>query len=55
MKFNYPILAILFIDGDHSALCSALLAGLFDADVSDIGEVTQGLQLLDTQYMKRLV
>lgn len=46
----YQVLAILFVDGDHSTFCSTLLAGLFDADVSDIREVTQSLQLLDTKH-----
>lgn len=36
----------MFVDGDHPALCSTLFAGLFDADVSDIREITQVLQLL---------
>ena len=40
------ILAVLLVNGDDPALQGALFVGLFDADVSNLWEVTQGLQLL---------
>ena len=55
LKRNYQILAILFVDGDHPTLCSTLPAGPVDADVGDIREVTQGLQLLDEQHNKQFL
>lgn len=45
---GYQILAVLLVDGDHAALGGALLAGLLDADVGDVGKVAQQLQLLRT-------
>lgn len=50
---SYQVLPILLIDGDQPALCGAFFAGLFDADVSDIMEVAQCLQLLKKQYIKK--
>lgn len=37
---EYQILAILFVDGDHSTLYSTFFAGLFDVDVCDVRKVT---------------
>lgn len=50
---HYQVLAILLVDCDHAALCSAFPAGLFDADVNDIREVTQGLQFLTPPQKQR--
>lgn len=46
---EYQNLAVLLVDGDHSALGGAFLAGLLDADVGDVGKVAQQLQLLRTK------
>lgn len=43
IRWNYQILAILLVNGNHPTLCSAVFVGLFDADVGDIREITQGL------------
>lgn len=49
----YQDLAILLVDGDHAALCGALLVGLFDADVSDIRKVAPRLQFLSTNVEQK--
>lgn len=52
LRWTYQILAILLVNSDHPALCSALFAGLFDADIRDVREITQGLQLLVKRWNK---
>lgn len=49
VQLEYQVLAVLLVDGDHSALGGAFLACLLDADVSDVREVAQQLQLLCTK------
>lgn len=45
----YQILAVLLVEGDRSAFWGPIFAGLFDADVCDIWEITQRLKLLNKE------